>query len=175
MKKIIILFLLILPVLALAQESPAKKTAYFFYLDSCPHCHNVDNYFAANGVYEKYDIKKLNASIPANGKFLMDLYAANNYPEDQRGGVPVAAFGDKFLIGDKPIIGNFVQEIEATDNTDQMPKAPADIVVHEGPISSPAAVSQPAANGQNKKNVSAVVLVAVVLVGGGALIYLNRK
>lgn len=175
MKKIIILFLLILPVLALAQESPAKKTAYFFYLDSCPHCHNVDNYFTANGVYEKYDIKKLDASVSANGKFMMDLYATNNYPEDQRGGVPVVAFGDKFLIGDKPIIDNFVQQIETTDNTDQMPKAPADIVVHDGPIPSPAAVSESTASGQNKKNVATVVIVAIVLLGAGALIYFNRK
>jgi len=168
--KIIILSLLIIPSLVFAQDAPKKK-AYFFYLDSCPHCHNVNNYFNANGIYDKYDVKKIDASVPANEKFLMQLYEANGYPEDQRGGVPVVVFGDKFLLGDKPIIDNFATEIEAVENT-QVANVPADIVVHEGPIAEVSAVS-PASG--NKKNYFPVVIGALVIIVAGALVFVNRK
>src|SRR4030042_729815 len=98
--KFILIAVLLAPLLVFGQDA-SKKKAYFFYLDSCPHCHNVNDFFNANGIYDKYDIVKLDASIPQNGEFLMKLYEANDYPESQRGGVPVVAFGDKFFIGDK--------------------------------------------------------------------------
>ncbi len=182
MRKIIIVLFLLIPILALAQENTPQKTAYFFYLDTCSHCHNVDKYFAENGLYDKYDIKKLNAAVSANGKFMMDLYAANNFPEDQRGGVPVVAFGEKFFVGDKPIIENFVKEIDAAENTNQSPNPPADILVHDGPISSTSeAANEPIANSSGgksdtgKKNYFPLAVAAFVIIGAGILILSNRK
>lgn len=176
--KIVGLIILLLPLFVFAQGDVPKKSAYFFYLDACPHCHNVNNFFNENGLYEKYDIKKLDASVPANGKFLMQLYGANGYLESQRGGVPVAAFGDKFLIGDKPIVDNFVKEIEAAESTD-VPDVPADIVVREGPIAEAAraeAVPAAAAADQSgKKNYFPAIVGALVVITAGALVFLNRK
>lgn len=167
--------ILTIPLFVFAQGD-VKKKAYFFYLDTCPHCHNVDKYFTENGIYDKYDVKKLDASVAANGKFMMDLYEANGYPEDQRGGVPVVAFGKKFFIGDKPIIDNFVKEIEAADDTNQFPSPPDDIVVHDGPIASVSSMPEAATTGAgNKKDFSAVIIFALIIIIGGALIYLNRK
>jgi len=167
----------LLPVLVFAQDN-AKKTAYFFYLDSCPHCHNVNDYFNANGLYDKYDIRKLDASVPQNGEFLMKLYEANGYPEEQRGGVPVVAFGNKLFVGDKPIIDNFVKEIDATEDA-QVPNVPADIVVHEGPIAEvnqAASVPQSGTTAsQSKKNYFPVVIGALVVITAGALVFVNRK
>ena len=181
--KIITLFLLLFPALALAQDSGKKKTAYFFYLDTCPHCHNVDKYFTDNGLYDKYDIKKLDASVSANGQFLEELYAANNFPEEQRGGVPVVAFADKFMIGDKPIIDNFMKEIDASDGAFQLPDpeggvSASDLSVHDGSISpeTPVSVSpeqNPSAG--NKKNFFPVIIAAIIVVGAGALIISNRN
>lgn len=188
MKKIlaIIAVLVLFPALTFAQDVP-KKTAYFFYLDTCPHCHNVNDYFNANGIYDKYNIVKLDASVPQNGQFLMALYGANNYPESQRGGVPVVAFGDKFYVGDQPIIDNFVKEIDASQNADQLPNpnkdgSAPDVVVHEGPIGAAvpaeAAVAgnnADSAGSGNKKSYVPVIVGVLVILGAGALIYVNRK
>ncbi len=178
MKRIILTILILLPLLAFAQDA-GKKKAYFFFLDSCPHCHNVDNYFTSNGIYDKYDIKKLDASIPANGQFLMKLYEANNFPEEQRGGVPVVVFADKFMVGDQPVIDNFVKEIDASSDALQLPNpdkngAEPDIVIHVGPISSAASPAESAQAGGNKTNYLPVVIAALVVMGAGALIYINR-
>jgi hypothetical protein len=174
---------LVAPLFVFAQDS-GKKKAYFFYLDTCPHCHNVDKYFTENGLYDKYDIKKLDASVSPNGQFLEELYAANNFPEDERGGVPVAAFADKFMVGDKPIIDNFAAEIEASDGAFQFPDpeggvSATDLSAHEGPISPESTVSASAFSGQNasagnKKNYFPVVIAAIIVIGAGALIVSNR-
>lgn len=186
--KIAALVILLVPFLVFAQDTNAKKKAYFFYLDTCPHCHNVNDYFNANGVYDKYDIEKLDASIPQNGQFLMKLYAANNYPENQRGGVPVVAFGDKFFVGDQPIIDNFVKDIEASDSAYQLPNpdqsgGELNIVVHNGPIASGASENKSASQENSANNVDAgnknnyvpVIIAGLVIVGAGALIFANRK
>jgi hypothetical protein len=190
MKKILLLALILtFPLLSFAQDSPKKK-AYFFYLDSCPHCHNVNDYFNANGIYDKYDIKKLDASAGQNGQLLMKLYEANNYPENQRGGVPVVAFGDKFLVGDKPVIDGFVNQIEVSESALQLPNpAGVDVsglVVHDGPIDSSSAsptaqagqsAQKPAsvAGGEKKKNWIPLIIGALVIVGAGTLLFLNRE
>ncbi|MDD3487186.1 MAG: hypothetical protein PHF35_02285 [Candidatus Moranbacteria bacterium] len=179
--------LLAVPIFSFAQDAP-KKTAYFFYLDTCPHCHNVDDYFTQNGIYGKYDIVKLDASAGKNGELLMKLYEANGYPEEQRGGVPVVAFGDKFLIGDKPIIDNFEKEIEVSDKAYQLPDPNgADIsglVVHDGLISKTSAKSETAQTADNtvqaadpgqKKSYAPLIIGALVILGAGAMIFFNRE
>ena len=56
MKKFLfILLLIIIPITVFAQD---KKTAVYFYSESCPHCQKVNAYFVQQGFYEKYDIKK---------------------------------------------------------------------------------------------------------------------
>jgi len=175
--KIAALATLLVPFLVFAQDIP-KKSAYFFYLDACPHCHNVNDYFNANGLYDKYDIKKLDASVPANGRFLMQLYETSGYPKEQQGGVPVMAFGDKFFAGDKPIIDNFVTEIEAVGST-EVANVSTDIVVHEGAIAEasqavPAPQSGNAAS-QGKKSFFPIAIGALVVITAGALIFVNRK
>lgn len=185
MKKIlgIVFFLILLPAFVFAQDAPKKK-AYFFFLDTCPHCHNVNKYFIANGIYDKYDITILDASVPANGELLAKFYEADKYPAEQRGGVPAIVFGDKFFVGDAPIIDNFVKEIEASQNADQPPNPNKDgsipnVVAHDGPITEAPvndAVSKAGdATAGNKKSYLPVIVGALVVLGAGALIYVNRK
>ena len=169
MKKIIILFLLI-PFLTLAQENLAKKKAYYFFGEQCPHCKTVDAYFQANGIYDKYDISKLDFSNPFNGRLLLKFGEAYNDPN--KGGVPAIAFGGKFIVGDQPIIDNFVKEIDSVDNANALPNP--DNIVPKPASESQKDSNVPVAVG-NKKNYFPVIIIALIALGAGALIYVNRK
>ncbi len=176
MKKFIVILLLLVPFLSFAQESPAKKKAYYFYGDSCPHCKNVDEYFQANGIYDKYDITKLEFSNPFNTRLLLKFGEAYNDPS--KGAVPAIAFGNKFIVGDQPIISSFVQEIDSADNANELPD-PDKIASANGnntPSESQNNSNVPvAAATGNKKSYFPVVIIALIVLGTGALIYVNRK
>lgn len=177
MKKIFLFALiLVIPALVFAQDS-SKKKAYYFYGESCPHCQKVDEYFKANGIYDKYDITKLEFSNPFNARLLMKFGEAFN--SQYKGSVPAVAFGDKFIVGDQPIIDTFVSEIDAAENANDLPDPEKVGNAAGDAVSQPAASGDASANDQanngNKKNVFPVVLVALILVFGGALVYINRK
>lgn len=175
MKKIIVaLFFLILPILTFAQDVPKKK-AYFFYGDQCPHCKKVEAYFQENGIYDKYDITSLEFSNPFNTRLLLKFGDVFNDPN--KGGVPAVAFGDKFITGDQPIMDNFVREIDAADNANELPdpdKIAASNSIENQPSSSVPSNGTSASKG-NKNNYFPVVIGALVVLGAGALIYINRK
>lgn len=177
MKKIIIVLFLLVPILSFAQDT-GKKKAYYFYGDTCPHCKNVDEYFQANGIYDKYDITKLEFSNPFNTRLLLKF--ADVYNNPNKGAVPAIAFGSKFIVGDQPIISSFVQEIDASDNANALPdpdKIGNGENKSEQPASTEASASQadkPASEG-NKKSYFPVIIIALIALGAGALIYVNRK
>lgn len=100
-----------LPLLAFGQE---KKKAVYFYNTTCSHCFQVDQYFQKNGIYDKYDIKKIETSEKENLAYLNQFFDAFGV-EAQKRGWPVIFFGNKMLIGDQPIIDNFVSDIESTE------------------------------------------------------------
>lgn len=113
MKKLLIFFILIFfPLLASAQV--AQKKAIYFYTETCPHCVRVNEYFRNGGIYEKYEIKRIEASSPENYGRLNQYFDAFGVASEKRG-YPVIFFADQMLIGDQPIIGNFVSEIESAD------------------------------------------------------------
>jgi glutaredoxin-related protein len=177
MKRIfLIASILIIPVLVFAQDAPKKK-AYYFYGEQCPHCKAVDEYFQANGIYDKYDITKLEVvSNPFNGKMFLEFGKA--FGVKDWGGVPTIVFGDKYLTGDSPIKDNFVSEIDAADNanelSDQNKIAAANASNNSGENQNSPNIPAAAAEG-NKKNYFPVVIIALIALGAGALIYVNRK
>lgn len=109
----ILLLLLALPLISFGQE---KKKAIYFYTETCPHCVRVDQYFKNNGVYDKYSIKKIEASDSQNFNLLNQFFDAYGVKAENRG-YPVIFFDTKIIIGDQPIISNFVSEIESADAT----------------------------------------------------------
>lgn len=115
MKKIylLLLILFLVPSFVFGQE---KKKAVYFYSETCTHCVKVNAYFQSNGIYEKYDIKKVEASGSANFSYLNKFFDAFNVSPEKRG-YPVIFFGTKMLAGDQPIINNFVKDIENIDAT----------------------------------------------------------
>ena len=174
MKKIIIVLFLLIPALVLAQETPAKKKAYFFYGDTCPHCKKVEAYFQENGIYDKYDITSLEFSNPFNGRLLLKFGDVFNDPN--KGGVPAVAFGDKFIVGDQPIIDNFVKEIDAADNANDLPDPDKIASANNSGNASANQNNQPVATATgNKKNYFPVIIGALIVLGIGALVYVNRK
>jgi cytochrome c biogenesis protein CcdA/glutaredoxin len=120
MKKILFIFafLIFLPLTVGAQQ---KISATYFYADWCPHCQNVNKYFLDNGVYEKFDITKLNFDEPANKIKLKDMLAVANYTGSS--GIPAIFIDGKVLTGDKDIIAYFKEKLPAPlINKPQEPK-----------------------------------------------------
>lgn len=103
---------LLLPFVVFAQEG--KKKAIYFYSDTCSHCYRVDQYFQKEGIYDKYDIKKIETSGPYNLDYLNQFFDAFEVRPEKRGW-PVIFFENKMLIGDQPILDSFVSEIESVD------------------------------------------------------------
>ena len=171
MKKFIVILFLLIPVLALAQENPAKKKAYFFYGDTCPHCKKVEAFFQENGIYDKYDITSLEFSNPFNARLLLKFGDAFNDPN--KGAVPAMAFADKFIVGDQPIIDNFEKEIDVADAS-VLPD-PDKIASANGTGDQPPASVEDSAGKGNKKNYFPLAIVALIVVGGAALFLINRK
>lgn len=95
-------FLMLLP---FATHAETKKTAVLFYADWCPHCHKVDEYFKAQGFYEKYDIVKLNFDQPENKELLSRIFEAKKQTDGF--GIPAIIIDDKLIAGDQPIIKGF--------------------------------------------------------------------
>lgn len=175
--KFISIAILLIPLLAFAQDT-GKKKAYYFYGEQCPHCKNVDEYFQANGIYDKYDISKLEFSNPFNARLLVKF--GEQYNSEYKGSVPAVAFADKFIVGDQPIMDNFVKEIDASGDAFQLPDPDKTGTSQNSPADSSAKKSdlqktKPPAESRNKKNYFPVLLVALIAIGGGALIFVNRK
>lgn len=171
MKKFLLVLLILVPLISLAQED-IKKKAYYFYGEQCSHCQKVDEYFKANGIYDKYEIQKLEVSNPFNQKLFIDFGKA--FGKSDWGGVPTIIFGDKYLLGDKPIIENFTREIDAAENAYEF----ADPKKISG-MDKTNTENQNDQSGQNqsgnKKNYFPVIIVALIAIGAGALIFVNRK
>ena len=111
---ILLASLLILPVLVFAQSE--KKKAVYFYSDTCPRCQNVDKYFQDSGLYDRYDIQKLNVYSDDNLAKLNGLFDAYGIAPENRA-VPIVFFDRKFLAGDVPIIRDFAQEVENSETS----------------------------------------------------------
>lgn len=137
------LIVLALPLISFGQE---KKKAIYFYTETCPHCVRVNEYFRSNGIYEKYEIKRIEASSPENYGRLNQYFDAFGVASEKRG-YPVIFFADQMLIGDQPIIGNFVSEIESADaflfpNPETIKKSPGEQEVADS-VEEPASVAIP--------------------------------
>lgn len=85
-----------------AQE---KKHVLYFYADWCPHCQKVNQYFLDNGIYDKYEVEKLNFDSPLNKVRLTKLFEEKGY--GGQAGIPAILIDDQLLVGDAPIIDHF--------------------------------------------------------------------
>ena len=91
-----------------AGNQPDTVYAVFFYLPTCPHCHDViDNVFPAwqSEFGDQLVIVPINASI--DGTDTLFASACRAYSVDRCGSVPLLLIGDRFMLGsvDIPNIG----------------------------------------------------------------------
>jgi cytochrome c biogenesis protein CcdA/glutaredoxin-related protein len=93
-----------------ADDLAEKKKAVYFYSETCAHCEKVNAYFQQEKIYEAYDIEKIECSGPYNTAYLNSFFDAFSVPADKRG-FPAIFFQDRMILGDEPIINNFVKEI----------------------------------------------------------------
>lgn len=109
MKKFLFLliFILLLPTLSFAQE---KKNVIYFYADWCSHCRNVDAFFKENGVYEIYNVEKLDFDKAENKSKLAKFFEEKKYGGTV--GIPAVIIDGRLISGDVPIIGYFQKELE---------------------------------------------------------------
>ena len=107
MKKIFfltsLLFFFALASIAFAQEN--KPSFTYFYADWCPHCQNVNDFFMENGVYEKYDVEKLNFDELKNKIKLKNIFDEKGYGNQT--GIPPVITDGELITGDQPIIDFF--------------------------------------------------------------------
>ncbi len=91
-----------------AAKTVVPYKIYYYYGQGCPHCANVDKFFADNDLYNKYPIEK--KEVYSNAKYAQELtnwFEEENIPLTSRG-VPALVFPNKqILVGDTPIIENF--------------------------------------------------------------------
>ena len=74
----------------------------------------VNQYFQDNGIYDKYDIQKIEVSSADNFNQLNQFFDAEGVVPEKRG-YPVVFFDDQMLAGDQDIIDNFVSQIDKSD------------------------------------------------------------
>ena len=102
----VLIFLFFIPLLVFGAE---KKKAYYFSSETCPHCMNVEEYFQEGGIYEKYEIAKMDVSNPDNLRLLRGFFEVAGI---SRGGVPTVVFDGNIISGEGPIIKDFEKKIK---------------------------------------------------------------
>ncbi|NMD00466.1 MAG: cytochrome c biogenesis protein, partial [Bacteroidales bacterium] len=113
-KVFIVITLVVICIVFGFTTTKAQETVkiYFFYGTGCPHCAVVEEYFQKNQLFDKYPIEK--KDVYANhddAEFFTSKMDELEIPVNSRG-VPAVIIGKKILIGDSPIIDNFILEAD---------------------------------------------------------------
>lgn len=114
MKKIRVILFTLLAIFGIATVVNAQDSPkiYFFYGIGCPHCAQVEEFFETKELYEKYPIEKREIYFNRDNAVLFNNLLDNlGVPQAERG-VPAVVIGNKVIIGDRPIIDNFVVEAD---------------------------------------------------------------
>ena len=114
-KKILAVLFLSSFIFSLATTARAEEVGgiYFFYGEGCPHCTQVEKFFETQKLYDSYPIDKREVYFNReNAIFFNDLLTKLGKSNESRG-VPTLIIGDTVLVGDSPIIENFVSLADA--------------------------------------------------------------
>lgn len=84
-----------------------ERSIYFFYGDGCPHCAVVEEYFAAEKIYERYPIKKKEIYFERENAILFQEMMKQRQIPQERQGVPTVIIGNSVLIGQSEIEQRF--------------------------------------------------------------------
>ena len=76
-------------------ETLSQNEVYFFYQQSCPHCHTAAQYIKEK--YPHLKIKGLDIAMPGNKRMFQE--AAKTYKVGFTAGTPLICFGKKHIMG----------------------------------------------------------------------------
>jgi len=108
MKKIILISLLLLIIFSGVEAK--KVCVYYFYGIGCPHCANVKPLLdELENKYTDLELHRLEIYQNKTNREFFDKFCSE-YKIEKRG-VPLVVIGDKYIMGDKPIIENLENEI----------------------------------------------------------------
>lgn len=75
--------------------SLSKDEVYFFYQETCPHCHEAADYIKAD--HPNLRIKPLDIKMPGNRRLFEQ--AVRSYDIGQMAGTPLICFGKRYIMG----------------------------------------------------------------------------
>ncbi|KKQ26407.1 MAG: Cytochrome c biogenesis protein [Microgenomates group bacterium GW2011_GWC1_37_12b] len=113
-KKLLTVIFVAFVVLGLSTSVNAQNSAkiYLFYGTGCPHCAEVLDFFEKENLFARYPVEKKEIYFDRDNAVLFNRVLDNlGIPENERG-VPTVVIGNKVIVGDKPIIANFVSEAD---------------------------------------------------------------
>jgi glutaredoxin len=122
MKKIILVVLIVIIAAYLLWQLSASPSVtanpnaeiIFFYGSTCPHCKNVEDYFAKNKVEEKVAFEKAEVyGNKENAKIFVEKNKACGVTDEKEMGVPLLWVNGKCYSGEKEIIDFFNSKINA--------------------------------------------------------------
>ncbi len=118
LKRVIVYVVLILAILALlvffirsihrGQKPPAANGMVLFYSKICPHCMNVERFIDSNQVMSK--LKLIQKQVNTHIKEVMAVAKICKL-NPQRLAIPLLWTGKACIIGDKPVIDYFKQQM----------------------------------------------------------------
>ena len=103
--------LVILGTVATVNAQDSEKI-YFFYGTGCPHCVQVERYFEEEDLLSKYPVEKKEIYFNRENALLYNRILDELGVLNENRGVPAVVIGNKILVGDKPIIDNFITEAD---------------------------------------------------------------
>ena len=90
-----ILALLIITACSQSSEKLDDNQIYFFYSNTCPHCHDAIVYI--NDKYPNLGVAMVNVANPGGYELLVE--AARKYNLQNSVGTPLITFGDNYIMG----------------------------------------------------------------------------
>jgi len=127
-KKIFSAFLIVLLFLGIVVSVSAQDTSkiYFFYGTGCPHCGQVESFFKEEDLYTRYPVEKKEIYFDRDNALLYNQVLDELEIAKEDRGVPAVIIGNKVIVGDKPIIDNFVTEADKFLREDSDSNQPED-------------------------------------------------
>lgn len=113
-RKIFTAFFVALLFFGIVSSTSAQSTTkiYFFYGTGCPHCGEVEKYFEEKDLYARYPVEKKEIYFDHDNALLYNQVLDQLGVVKENRGVPTVVIGNKVIVGDKPIIDNFVAEAD---------------------------------------------------------------
>lgn len=76
-------------------QNLSKNEIYFFYQETCPHCHTAAQYIKEK--YPDLKVKGLDIKMPGNMKLFQQ--AVRDYKISTAAGTPLIGMGDRYIMG----------------------------------------------------------------------------